>query len=81
MSKSIIDRRRGELTCSEKEDANMVNRTGIWELEIRMSFVDLLEVCLQKTTGHAASEHDVLVERVSLESVRVSRYEIWWLDY
>ena len=53
----------------------MVDRTGIWELEISMSFVDLLEVCLQETTSYAASEHDVLW--TSLESVRASINEIW----
>ena len=37
----------------------MVDRTGIRELEISMSFIDLLEVCLEETTSYAASEHDV----------------------
>ena len=57
----VINRNRNKLTCSEKEDANMVDRTGIRELEISMSFVDLLEVCLQETTSYAASEHDVFL--------------------
>ena len=65
MSKGIIDRERDILTCSEKENADVVDRTGIWELEISMSFVDLLEVCLQETTSHAASEHDVFLGRVT----------------
>ena len=37
----------------------MVDGTSICELEISMCFVDLLEVCLQKATSYAASEHDV----------------------
>ena len=50
-------RRDSKPTCSEKEDANVINGTGVWELEISMSFVDLLKVCLKETTSNAASEH------------------------
>jgi hypothetical protein len=53
----------------------MVDRTGIWELEISMSFVDLLEVCLQETTSYAASEHGVSQDELSL-AVRASIQEI-----
>ena len=59
----------------------MVDRTGIRELEISMSFVDLLEVCLQETTSYAASEHDVFLrteESVTRRATVVfKKYEIW----
>ena len=52
----------------------MVDRTSICELEISMSFVDLLEVCLQEATSYAASEHDgtVLLGSSGLESMSAS---------
>jgi len=56
-------------TCSEKENTNMVDRTGICEFEISMSLVDLLEVCLQETTRYAASEHDVFGKKPSTQGM------------
>ena len=46
----------------------MVNRTSIWELEISMSFVDLLKVCLQEATSYATSEH--VVESATIQEIQ-----------
>lgn len=61
-------KRDSKPTCSEKEHANMVNRTSIWELEISMSFVDLLKVCLQEATSYATSEH--VVESATIQEIQ-----------
>ena len=73
-----------KITCSEKEDTNVVDRTGIYKLEISMSFVNLLKICLQETTSYAASEHDELKRSTRVHSyyigkvIEKSRTESHW---